>query len=790
MRLAQLRINFDNGLNKPQMSSIIPGFEYDIFISYRQKDNKGDRWVSEFVEALKTELESTFKEEISVYFDINPHDGLLETHDVDASLKEKLNCLVFIPIISRTYCDPKSFAWEHEFKAFVEQASQDHFGLKVKLHNGNVANRVLPIQIHEIATADKAHIERELGGILRPIEFIYKEPGVNRPLRGNEDHPDNNLNKTFYRNQVNKAANAIDEIINSLKNVQAAPIKEKTLHIEPLEEVKKVEKMDVQEKSVKLPERKLLLGSIVIAVILVIAAIFAYPKIFKQNRLEKLQSSGERISVAIMPFQNMTNDTIWNVWQDGIQDILINSLSGSEELKVRQTESIIRLIQSRRFANYASITPSVASTISQKLDAISFVYGSVKQAGSIIRVNAQLIDSKTEEVFKSFQIDGSSEKILYIIDSLSAMVKNSLIISKLEKELPLYLQYPPLTSSSEAYRYYLYGENARSKRDYPTARNMFSQALAIDSNFTLATLKLSLACMNQGLYEESREWGLKAYAKRDQVPLKLRILINKNHAFFFETPIEEVKYYKQLLEIDDQSPNIYYDIGLAYGNMYQYDKAIPEFEKALGMFEKLDSKPWWVYNYTQLGYAYHKTGQYKKEKKLYKKADQDFPNDPLLFFMKAILALTEEDTITANDYIKKYITIREDNSWSEAAIAYNLGALFSEAGNPGKAEEYFRQELSFEPDDAFRIYHLAWHLIDNDRNINEGLTLIEKALKLRPDQKWYLLDCKGWGLYKQGKYEEALLILEECWDLRVFYQHKVYLHIQEAKKAIANQNNN
>jgi hypothetical protein len=79
--------------------------------------------VSEFVEALKTELESTFKEEISVYFDINPHDGLLETHDVDTSLKEKLRCLVFIPIISRTYCDPKSFAWEHEFKAFVEQAT-------------------------------------------------------------------------------------------------------------------------------------------------------------------------------------------------------------------------------------------------------------------------------------------------------------------------------------------------------------------------------------------------------------------------------------------------------------------------------------------------------------------------------------------------------------------------------------------------------------------------------------------------------------------------------------------
>src|SRR4030042_9607 len=114
------------------MPGFIPGFEYDIFISYRQKDNKGDRWVSEFVEALKTELESTFKDEVSVYFDINPHNGLLESHDVDASLKEKLKCLVFIPIISRTYCDPKSFAWENEFRAFVTQASQDQYGLKVK----------------------------------------------------------------------------------------------------------------------------------------------------------------------------------------------------------------------------------------------------------------------------------------------------------------------------------------------------------------------------------------------------------------------------------------------------------------------------------------------------------------------------------------------------------------------------------------------------------------------------------------------------------------------------------
>ena len=202
------------------MPSLIPGFEYDIFISYRQKDNRGERWVSEFVETLKTELESTFKEEISVYFDINPHDGLLETHDVDASLKEKLKCLVFIPIISRTYCDPKSFAWEHEFKAFIEQTSNDQFGLKVKLPNGNVSSRVLPVRIHDLDNEDLKLCESILGGVLRGIEFIYKEPGVNRPLTV-EDNEKINLNRTRYLNQINKVALAVKDIIQSIKTSSA-----------------------------------------------------------------------------------------------------------------------------------------------------------------------------------------------------------------------------------------------------------------------------------------------------------------------------------------------------------------------------------------------------------------------------------------------------------------------------------------------------------------------------------------------------------------------------------------
>ncbi len=204
------------------MASIVNGFEYDIFISYRHNDNL-DGWVTDFVQNLENELRGTLKDSLTIYFDKNPHDGLLETHNVDKSLEGKLKCLIFIPIISQTYCDTKSFAWQHEFVAFNKLAKEDPFGRDIKLSNGNVAGRILPIKIHDLDAEDKSLIEKEIGGALRSIEFIYKEAGVNRPLKPTDSKTDNQ-NKTDYRNQVNKVANAIKEIISAIKNPnQATP---------------------------------------------------------------------------------------------------------------------------------------------------------------------------------------------------------------------------------------------------------------------------------------------------------------------------------------------------------------------------------------------------------------------------------------------------------------------------------------------------------------------------------------------------------------------------------------
>ena len=87
----------------------------------------------------------------------------------------------------------------------------------------------------------------------------------------------------------------------------------------------------------------------------------------------------------------MTNDTTWNIWQANIQQSLISSFSNSKELKVRQRETINPFFQANGITEYAAITPAIADKISQKLDANIFIYGTIVKAGSIIRLDAELI---------------------------------------------------------------------------------------------------------------------------------------------------------------------------------------------------------------------------------------------------------------------------------------------------------------------------------------------------------------------------------------------------------------
>jgi tetratricopeptide (TPR) repeat protein len=485
-----------------------------------------------------------------------------------------------------------------------------------------------------------------------------------------------------------------------------------------------------------------------------------------------------------MPFQNITNDTLWDVWQDGIQNILITNLSNLEELKVRQVEAISDILQGKGLSDYASLTPSVTSSISKYLGANVHITGSIKQSGSIVRLNAQLVNSKTGEAIKSFQINGIPDSILSVIDSLSVMVKNFLAISKIEKEISPDMQY--YTNSPEAYKYHILAEKARIIGDVQTAIKYLSKAIAIDSNFVAAMIFLSMRYRDLSQYDDAKKWCLKAYEKRDQVPMYTKLMLEWHYAEWFETPNEEIKYLKQFQDFD-LPPVGYFQMGNTYSRLLQYDKAIFYYEKALEIYNKWSSKPLGVFNYTVLGSAYHKTGQYKKEKKIYIKAERDFPDEPSVVYRQAILSLTKGDTVAANRLIKKYISICRNQSMTEVTLQLNLGYIYEEAGILDKAELIYRQLISSAAGGPNRFYRLARLLIDKDRNITEGLELIDKALVIRPDN-YDFLDIKGLGLYKQGKYQEAFEILQKSWDLRrqnAVYNHEAFLHLEAAKKAVS-----
>jgi TolB-like protein len=361
------------------MSSIIEGYNYDIFISYRQKDNKGDRWVSEFVEALKTELESTFKEEISVYFDINPHDGLLETHDVDASLREKMKCLIFIPIISRTYCDPKSFAWNNEFKVFVNMASKDQSGLKVKLPNGNVASRVLPVRIYDLDAADIKLCESVLSGIVRGVDFIYKSPGVNRPLRSREEKPQDNLNNTLYRDQINKVANSIKEIVKGLKGESMETAGE------PIEVVSTIENPPVQEKS-----------------------------------------------IIVLPFENMSSDPEQEYFSDGLTEEVITDLSKIQDILVISRNSAMTFKGARK----------KTGEISKEAHVRYILEGSVRKSSNNLRITAQLIDAETDTHLWAETYTGTLDDIFDVQEKVSKSIVNALKVNLSPKERRIIAQRP------------------------------------------------------------------------------------------------------------------------------------------------------------------------------------------------------------------------------------------------------------------------------------------------------------------------------------------------------------
>jgi tetratricopeptide (TPR) repeat protein len=555
-------------------------------------------------------------------------------------------------------------------------------------------------------------------------------------------------------------------------------------------------KLNERDITVRVPARsnkKLLrMSNLIIVTLLIAVVILAYPKVFKRNSLENLISSGKKISVAIFPFQNLTNDPSWDIWQDGIKDQLITALSNVDMLPIRKIAAVNPVMQNGGPIAYSKLSSSITRTSFRKPDADLLISGNIMKMDSGVRITAQMINSKSNDVFGSVIVEGSLQKknIFQLIDSLTVKIENSLIISKIGKEITPDFRRILLTGSPEAYSYSVYGTKAFAMGDFQTSVDMFLKSVAIDSNFTWAISALSYAYSNLGDYDQSKKWCLNAYRQRKRMPMEMRAIVDINYAFIFGKPLERRDALIRELEFDGDQPVFHWMLGLVYNNdLQQTDKAVEEFNKSLEIYKEWGSKPFWVGNYTELGKAYHKSGRFGKEKRLYKKAEKDFPDDPELSAAQAVLSFTKGDTLSGNNYISKYVSARRLKSVPEEEIRTSLANIFLNAGNMGEAEKYFRKAVSLNPANPGKIYELAQFLILNKRNIDEGIKLSDQVLAVNPADVGFLV-IKGWGLHLLGRDREALPILEKSKELNTDDWPEQNLYIQEVKRAVAGINNN
>jgi tetratricopeptide (TPR) repeat protein len=555
------------------------------------------------------------------------------------------------------------------------------------------------------------------------------------------------------------------------------------------EGVKKTEPLEGSgEHQVPIPagRRKLRPSDIVIAVLIIAVGILVYPKIFSKDTFKGVRDPDGKITIAVMPFENLSGDTLYNIWQGGFQNLLITTLSNSEELSVRKYHAVNDVLNNRKDINMASLTPSFASDLGNKLDTRTLILGNILKAGNKIRINAQIMDVETEEIYKTYLVDGDSENDLFILaDSLSGMIKNYIEIKKISDQYNSpEIQGNSLTNSSEAFKNYIRGWDAFKYMELGSAIEWFSKAIEADSSFIQAYIFISYANLMYGNNRQAKYWCKIAYEMRADLPTEEKLMLDQLNAYFFETPHEEIKYIKQLIEFDELNPLYWHQLGFAYYKLFEYEEATGSWEQVFRIHEKWGTDYQNPYAYFLMGDAYHKINEHNKEEKILALGLRVFPTAIMIMQYQAICAFSKGDTQAAENILIEYKSIRQNIlHCTEAMISSGVGVIYSSSGLFDEAESYYRDAIQKDPENLNWVHDFAWFLIDNDINVAEGIDLLDGILASYPEY-WPSLDAKGWGLYKQGKHEEALALLKDSWDLKPAYSHTGYMHIQDVEKAM------
>jgi tetratricopeptide (TPR) repeat protein len=138
------------------------------------------------------------------------------------------------------------------------------------------------------------------------------------------------------------------------------------------------------------------------------------------------------------------------------------------------------------------------------------------------------------------------------------------------------------------------------------------------------------------------------------------------------------------------------------------------------------------------------------------RADVLVSKGDILRFKKRYVEAVE----TYNAAIKRLGKL-EQQHWS---LLYSRGVVLERAKRWKRAEADFLAALKLRPDQPLVLNYLGYSWVDQGQNLDRALGMIEKAVKLRPNDG-YITDSLGWAHYRLGRFEKAVVYLERAVEL-------------------------
>jgi len=189
-------------------------------------------------------------------------------------------------------------------------------------------------------------------------------------------------------------------------------------------------------------------------------------------------------SIAVLPFENMSEDPDQEYFCDGLTEDLITALSHIDDLMVVARTSVFAFKGKQDDIRKIGVDLNVKNVLE----------GSVRKSGDQLRITAQLIDVDSGFHLWSGRFERNMEDVFAVQDEISMAIVDALSLKLLGKDRPEVTKHD--TTDSEAYDNFLRGRfylNNKSEQNLELAIESFEKAIEVDPDFALAYAGLAHA---------------------------------------------------------------------------------------------------------------------------------------------------------------------------------------------------------------------------------------------------------------------------------------------------------